>query len=275
MTISDISKDNLCAEALLARINEHLEDNQSSSHRGHLGGSEIGHKCKRALWYKFRHWALFKHEGRLLRLFERGHLEEFRFVKYLQDIGIEVQELDPSTGKQWQIEDAHGHFGGSFDGIAWINGQKLLLEMKTHSHKSFTGVKNNGVLQSKPQHWDQMQVYMHKAGLSSALYMAVNKNDDELYLEIVPCVPFGQDLIKKAFEIIGSPSPDNFERIGVDEQSFACKWCDFRGHCWGSLKPERNCRTCRHSFPAREGQWGCTVGTFGNVCQNYNQIEDN
>jgi len=60
--------------------------------RAHLGGSFIGRKCSRQLWYNFR-WALRpKHEGRILRLFERGHREEFSFVSYLRLIGIEVRE---------------------------------------------------------------------------------------------------------------------------------------------------------------------------------------
>jgi hypothetical protein len=46
----------------------------------------------RELWYSFRWATNTQHDGRILRLFNRGHKEEFAFVENLQQIGIEVQE---------------------------------------------------------------------------------------------------------------------------------------------------------------------------------------
>lgn len=55
-----------------------------------LGASIIGHDCKRFLWYSFR-WA-FKavNDARMLRLGQRGNLEEARFIEYLRGIGCQV-----------------------------------------------------------------------------------------------------------------------------------------------------------------------------------------
>src|SRR5690606_10943785 len=175
------------------------------------------------------------------------HKEEFRFVKYLMDVGINVRpyseslwwsdatdeyktvdwdaDLSGGTGafsdvtndplhvaraeergvklRQWRILDCNGHFGGSLDGIADASfdvttntvdsdappklgatpriertipaGEEFLLEFKTHNTKSFVNLVNIGVREAKPEHWSQMQVYMHKRGLKHALYMAVNK----------------------------------------------------------------------------------------------------
>jgi hypothetical protein len=58
-----------------------------------------------------------------------------------------------------------------------------VCEFKTHSEKSFLSLKRDGVAKAKPQHWAQMQTYMHLAGLERAFYLAVNKNTDELYQE--------------------------------------------------------------------------------------------
>ena len=111
------------ATLTLAAINKQIETTQESSHRRHLGASVIGKKCARELWYLFR-WSLErKHSAQLLRLFNRGHLEEARFVGYLRAVGIEVWDTNPdSKGKdgkpeQWRIEDHAGHFGGSLDGV--------------------------------------------------------------------------------------------------------------------------------------------------------------
>src|SRR3546814_7080313 len=40
-------------------------------------------------------------------------------------------------------------------------------------------------LAAKPEHYTQMQLYMRKMGLTVALYVAVCKNTDDLYMEII------------------------------------------------------------------------------------------
>src|SRR5690606_58877 len=75
---------------------KHIEANAESEFRGHLGGSLIGRKCSRQLWYTFRWAGKEQFKGRMLRLFERGHKEEFRFVKYLMDVGINVRPYSES-----------------------------------------------------------------------------------------------------------------------------------------------------------------------------------
>lgn len=99
-------------------INAHIEKHQSTAlleeagqfrictsppiakaeRRRYLGGSQIGGDCGRARWYSF-HWGTqgkgFK--PNTLRLFERGHLEEARFIKWLTMIGCKCREHDPKT----------------------------------------------------------------------------------------------------------------------------------------------------------------------------------
>ena len=63
------------------------EADADTGFRPHLGASQIGKSCERALWYDFR-WATPAHfPGRILRLFETGQLEEARLVKNLRRIG--------------------------------------------------------------------------------------------------------------------------------------------------------------------------------------------
>jgi len=78
-----------------------------------IGGSTIGHKCERYLWYRFR-WAASpeRFDGRMLRLFETGHLEEARMVGWLRDAGCVVHDIDPATGRQWKVLALGGHFKG-------------------------------------------------------------------------------------------------------------------------------------------------------------------
>ncbi len=172
-------------EAILAAY----ETDAGDGFREHLGASVIGRECDRALWYAFRWITRAAQSGRMLRLFETGRLEEERLIRNLRRIGVTVLDVDPDTGRQWHVQAHGGHFGGSLDGVGlgipeapktWH-----VLEFKTHNAKSFTELKQHGVRKAKPEHWAQMQVYMHLTGLTRALYLAVCKDTDALYAERV------------------------------------------------------------------------------------------
>ena len=257
---------------LVALINEATElahAKRESPFRVHLGASLIGRPCDRELWYTFR-WALApNHGGRILRLFDRGSREEFQFIVMLGNAGVHVLDKDPATGKQWRVADVDGHFGGSLDGIATSlgvvealgdvipAGTPFLTEFKTHGTKSFCDlVAQRNLRLAKPEHYRQMQVYMLKRELKHGLYLAVNKNDDDLYAEIVECDPeVGKKMIKRAERIIRSPTPPN--RIGKHPSWFECKFCSYSKVCHYGEPMLRNCRTCRHSAPVEDGQWRC------------------
>lgn len=311
----------------IAYVEQHPE--RDKPFRAHLGGSMIGRECDRELFYSFRWFLRPAFAGRMLRLFDRGHKEEFRFVAYLRSVGIEVNEysetlwLAPTgdylktparfsdtpptepeieatcedvTGqpyhmeaakeqgvelKQWRIEGVDGHFGGSLDGIArapfdlpiWYYregslpqdtgrvlpaGEKFLLEFKTHNTKSFAHLIANGVEKSKPVHWTQMQTYMGKRDLKYALYMAVNKNDDSLFVQVIErddtVAPRSEERASKI--IYGEKLPD---RIAKNAANFGCKFCDFVRVCHYSEfnRVDRNCRSCKHASPVADGKWQC------------------
>jgi hypothetical protein len=99
-------------------ILEAYEADREDGRRPHLGASQIGKSCERALWYDFRWVTPARFPGRMLRLFETGQLEEARLVKNLRRIGATVLEVDPETGRQWRVEAHGGHFGGSLDCVA-------------------------------------------------------------------------------------------------------------------------------------------------------------
>lgn len=244
----------------VAAIYAAYEANQESGYRDHLGASLIGGPCERAIWYTWRWQTRAKHAGRLLRLFQTGQLEEDRFVSDLRRIGVTVLDVDPETGRQWTVRDDSGHFGGSKDGVAigFPEASKTwhVCEFKTHSAKSFKELKEKGVEQAKPQHYAQMQVYMHLSEMDRAFYLAVNKDTDELYEERVKYDrAFAERLVAKAQRIIASPVPPS--RISNDPAWFQCRFCDHSPACHGDAMPERHCRSCLHSTPVEEGKWRC------------------
>ena len=162
------------------------ERDANEGFRTHLGASLIGKACERALWYDFRWTTKAKFPGRVLRLFETGNREEERLVRNLRRTGATVVEVDPQSGRQFRVAAHGGHFGGSLDAVAinLIEAPKTwhVVEFKTHAQKSFTDLAAKKVRESKPQHYAQMQVYMLLTEISRAIYLAVNKNTDDLYV---------------------------------------------------------------------------------------------
>jgi len=236
------------------------EKNQDTDGRPHLGASLIGRPCERELWYSFRWATSKKFPGRILRLFKRGQREEPAFIEELRGIGVEILDRDPETGGQFNFRAVRDHFGGSCDGIgrgfpeapkSWA-----IVEFKTHNADSFKDLAKLGVASAKPEHFSQMQIYMGLAELERALYLAVNKNTDELHSE---WVHFERDhfelMIKKAERIIDAEVPPL--RVHNDPAWWACKMCDQHAVCHGDKVPQKNCRTCVHATPVDDGQWGC------------------
>ncbi len=227
--------------------------------RVHLGASLIGKSCERALWYDFRWTTTVFHPGRVLRLFETGQLEEARIVRNLRRIGATVLEVDPETGRQWRVEAHGGHFGGSLDAVA-LNLPEApktwhVLEFKTHASKSFVELVAKGVRQAKPQHFAQMQIYQRLTALTRAMYLAVNKDTDDLYVERVELdVDYADRLLAKAGRILFAARP--LDRVSEDPAWYECRLCGHAEVCRGQAAAAVNCRTCLASTPI-EGGWWC------------------
>lgn len=234
----------------------------TDEHRNHLGASIIGHECKRYIWYAFR-WVMFEvFNGRMLRLFERGHLEEARFIKNLRGIGFQVWELDPNTGEQFRIWGAKGHFGGAADSKGRTPypelTEEILLEFKTHNKKSFDKLEKDGVQISKPRHYAQMCSYGVRFGYRYGVYCGVNKDDDDLYFELVKLDPrHADDLVRTAEDIIFSQTPP--PKLSLQPEYWECKQCCFAGICHKAQPVQRNCRSCQMSQPVDGAAWYCHV----------------
>ena len=230
--------------------------------RSHLGPSATGQRCPRAVWYGFR-WAYHvQHGGRMYRLFERGNEEEARIVRWLRAAGINVEPFD-LDGHQWGFTDGV-HIAGSGDGKVsgldyWFpNAQgRGLLECKTHSDKSFKQLQTKGVLSSKASHYNQMQLYMHYLDLTWGLYVAVNKNNDEIYVEVIHYKPeIAERYVERAHDIVAAQKAP--PRITEDPGWFECRYCDFREICHYGKAPQKNCRSCAYASAETNG-WRCNL----------------
>lgn len=228
--------------------------------RPYLGASQIGEECERRLWYLFR-WAVQEHfEGRMLRLFETGRLQEQRVYDELRATGLEVIDIDRKTGEQFRFVDETGHFSGGCDGLVrGVPGAEKawhLLEIKTSNRKRFDDLKAKGLQKSNPRHYLQMQIYMSKFSVERGLYLCVCKDTDEIYTERVRLDPdVAKSVESKALRIINAVQPPR--RISERPDWWQCKFCPAIEACHGQQVADVNCRTCVHSTPAPGGKWMC------------------
>lgn len=263
----------------LGRVLPHIGDayrTDEDGHRSHLGASLLGDECARKVWYGFR-WAVKpRFDGRLIRLFNRGHLEEGRVIAALLMVGAQVYQQD-ANGKQYRISWAEGHAGGSGDGLAIgipdVPAITVLLEFKTHGEKSFIELAGKlaewrdyvrgkgpftgkGVKECKPEHYTQMQLYMRKMNLTCALYVAVNKNTDDLYMELIHLASeYADQYLDRGEKIVWAEKPP--QKLSVSPGFFKCRFCDIRPVCHLGEMPDLNCRTCQFSKPIANAKWFC------------------
>lgn len=188
----------------------------------------------------------------------------------IEDVTGTSHEIIASTRKihpkQFRISGCKGHYGGSLDAQLKAperynleTGLVLLGEFKTNNTgKGYAAVSTQDLAKAKPKHYAQMCQYGEKYGLKYGLYMIENKNDSDLTFRIGELDwNYGKALERKAEEIIFATEPP--PRIAESESFFDCKYCeDFKGICHRGEKPDKNCRTCRHSWPVDNAQWKCT-----------------
>lgn len=278
--------------------------------RHHLGASLLGKGCNRYLWYSFRWAKLPSHSARIQRIFNRGRSEELRIIEALRKTGltisttlselcinlhlpVELNSLDIIANyglrvyKPQQLTDDSQikanfppHLGGSMDGILHVPanyvgtyGYFMPIEVKTHNQKSFNAVIKNGesMRWNSPQHYVQGNAYATQTGCSHFLYVAENKNTDELYLRDEEAQESVTALnVVRAEQIIYKKSQDVVERTS---EKWRCNMCDYKDICKNKLYDtvSHNCRTCAYATANDDGSWTCDV--YLNHIEKYTEID--
>lgn len=263
--------------------------------RKHLGASEIGQSCSRKIWLNFRYAKQANHAPKVQRIFERGKSDELRFINYFNELGCDIQSVSATDGRQFSFTDFGGHFSGSIDGViknVWAldfennlnfetyevdettgiittktkkidsiteavekTKKPFLFEFKTHNSKNFNVLKSYGLKEKFESHFAQVQVYLYYFDLTHALYVAVNKDNDELVYFLVPAnSEIAKKYISRAEAIIfKNEAPKIYDSPGWWE----CKFCLFSEICHSGAVASINCRTCIFAAPLESGGWIC------------------
>jgi hypothetical protein len=249
-------------QQIIGRVYAAIQKEKADSelYLGRLGSSGIGEECARQVWLNWRGFAREQFDGRMLRLFETGHLQEARIVADLRRAGLAVWDKQPD-GRQYEFGDPTGHFITKVDGVVKDvpeSDKPHLLEVKTHNKNSFSSLVKKGVADAKPSHYAQVQISMALGGFTRALYVAVCKDDEQFYVERIREDKAEQDRLKarivKLTEARLRPAG-----ISDDGTSFGCKFCSMKAVCTREVEPLRHCRTCRMCAPGPEGRWVCEL----------------
>jgi len=249
----------------------------SKTPRGYLGYSGLGDNCNRKIWYGFRWVVKGGINGRIRRLFQRGHDEEVTIRKEFQRFGADIID------DQKEVIGFEGHVRGHIDGVLvntkWFN-EDILIEIKTYNASRFKTLVKKTVKESDYTYYCQMQSYMGGLGLNKALFIATCKNDDHRYIEIVN---FNKDVFdmleRKSEEIIVTDNPP--EKIGSGQSTwFECRFCGFKPICHHSKRVDENCRTCKYGTIKPNSIWSCgdtkeelSVNDQLKGCKNWKLLE--
>jgi hypothetical protein len=216
--------------------------------RDYLGASRIGEPCARRLCFELSGTPIddgADHLGRVLRIFEAGHILEDLSGRWLRAAGFDLRSRR-RDGEQFGFEIARGRIRGHIDGVI-INGPDLglpwpvLWEHKSASAKSWRECVKLGLEKWNIVYWGQVHLYMAYMDLEHCLFTIVNKDSLELHHQLIGYQPsVAQALSDKAVAVIRAVEVrELLPRISDDPDFYICTFCPFRIRCHAHTSGER------------------------------------
>lgn len=210
--------------------------------RDYLGASRLGVSCARALQYEFAKAPVDPGrdaDGRLLRIFRRGHVIEDCMVDWLRAAGFDLRTRK-ANGDQFGFSAAGGRLQGHIDGVI-VGGPEgftypALWENKCLGSKSWRDLEKSGLAVSKPVYAAQVAIYQAYLELHEqpAIFTAVNADTMEIYTELVPFdAALAQRVSDRALTVISATEAGELlPRAFHDPTHFECRMCAWQDRCW-------------------------------------------
>jgi hypothetical protein len=210
--------------------------------REYLGASELGKECARSLQYSY-----FKapkdpgkdFDGRLFRIFHRGHAGEEWMIRWLRAAGFDLRTEKPD-GKQFGFSVLGGRVKGHCDGV-FVDGPEgfapwpRLWECKVLGAKGWAKLHKDGLRKAYPVYYGQVSIYQAYLRLEEnpAVFTALNADSMDIYTEYVPfdCEE-AQRLSDLAVRILQAcDCGELLPRISSDPSFYICSWCSWKARC--------------------------------------------
>lgn len=255
------------AVALIDLATVRAELNKNEPTRRYIGASGIGSSCDAYLTLSLRGFPSDTPTPQLLRIFGDGNRVETLVVGALNASGHRVEEVDPSTGKQWSYSSHGGHHAANLDGYITLLGsdERMTLEIKSMNRKMFESFQKKGVKLSHPHYYDQvvdglLLAQMSGVEVDKCFLIAYCKDNSQFHAEVVE---FDQN---KADEILNRVDAlvagKAIQRAGAYAGEFQCAGCDKRTSCWNPNVLERSCWHCEFADAMTDSDgkhWYCTI----------------
>ena len=241
----DFNSTSSVSDQLASLVDLGLELARSSqTPRDYLGASRLGVACERALQYEFAKAPVDpgrETEGRVLRIFERGHVMEDCMIAWLRAAGFDLRTRK-ANGEQFGFSAIDGRLQGHIDGVI-VGGPDgfsypALWECKCLGSKSWRDLEKNKLAVSKPVYHAQVVLYQAYLQLHEhpAIFTAVNADTMEIYTELVPFdAALAQRMSDRAVRVIGATDAGELlVRAYQDPTHFECRMCAWQDRCWRS-----------------------------------------
>ena len=220
--------------------------------RQYLGASRLGASCERALQYEYAQAPVDpgrETEGRMLRIFQRGHVIEDCMVTWLRDAGFDLRTrkaLPDGTFEQFGFSALEGRLQGHVDGVI-VGGPDLgqgfgypaLWENKCLGAKSWRELEKNRLAIAKPIYAAQVALYQAYLELHEypALFTAVNADTMEIYAELVPFdAELAQRMSDRAVKLVcATEAGELLPRSFSEPTHVECRMCTWQDRCWRTV----------------------------------------
>lgn len=222
-----------------------VDANLRAAPRRYLGMSALGDECSRRLWYRYHQPTQEAFDAPTLRRFADGHAVEAVVIARLRAVpGITLLDVDPDTGRQWDLADFDGQLRGHMDGVivGLFQSPKTwhCFEVKATNEKSFAKLlkikAEKGDKQAlaawNPVYAAQAQLYMGYAELTRHYTVVCTPGARDWTSMRTEADPVAFALLRdKADRILHARAP--LAKLSNDPAWYACKWCSHHAICHG------------------------------------------
>lgn len=219
-----------------------MDEAASQPPRTYLGASLIGEPCKRKIQYAYTQAPRSPFAGRILRIFDRGHLGEELVAKWIRQAGWTLKTERSDGQGQIGFRDAAGRFAGHCDGV-FLDGPVFapdtyprLWENKVLGRNAWQKIADKGLARASPTYADQVALYQAYLQLTDhpAVFTALNADTCEILMLEVPFDRArAQAAVDRAVQIIeATEAGETLPREASGPEVHICRFCDWAAHCW-------------------------------------------
>ncbi len=174
--------------------------------------------------------------GQISVTLELGGVVEPFVVELLGRAGYDVNDVDPATGRQFELSALDGRLTGHTDGQIHLKTGTRVLEIKSANLNQFEKLQKLKMYEKwNPKYYAQIQCYMGASGIHDSVVIVFCKNDSRMHIEKIRFDPsFYESLLQKARTILDAKSVLPRPPEGTSRYCKLCKWCNVGDWCYAS-----------------------------------------